>query len=216
MSTTPAPVNSSTADPAANDSSIIEAITEAVTSPPQDQEDVQTTGFIFQAVKLSGVEIILIIAAGFTIFVILAILAHRQIKRMVFCKNLQKMPVPKLSELPGLDKDVSAKIWQRVVRSGQVDGHVEVWSQFHDPFYKDELPVHYWRAKALDQCNRLLPILYSFGGIHCLWKPMECVDEFLIRKQREFPFNKLETEKLLKFSEIYQAVRFDEGANDVG
>lgn len=212
---------SSHAPPASPAPTIDSSTTTTTTLPPPTPTNNDTLVYYMKTVELTGVEVAIIIAVGLSVFVILTMLALRQVRRIMFGRQLLSLSAgaPRIATLHGIDRNACIRVHEQMRSSGRVEHFVDTWNEQHSTTTQkyrtsDERPRHYWRARAIDQCNRLLPVLYSFGGKHFLWAPFENVDEFFKRKRREFPYSKIRPEGVEALGEIYQRLRYDEGVFD--
>lgn len=75
--------------------------------------------------KLSGVEIIIIIGVGFAVFVILFIVAHRQIARFKI-RDLLSRPLLKQSQF-GASLSYTAQIRRNIAEMFDIDVQPKMW-----------------------------------------------------------------------------------------
>lgn len=158
--------------------------------------------------KLSGVEIIIIIGVGFAVFVILFIVAHRQIARFKV-RDLLSRPLLKHSQF-GASLGFVTKIQRDIAGVLDIDVQPQMWDDHWNTFFKSQsAPGYVYRAKALDFTVLLKLELLKFGT-QFDWTAFEDLGEYFDRLKMEYPINKLPVETVTDFLHIYRRCRFDD------
>lgn len=159
--------------------------------------------------KLSGVEIIIIIGVGFAVFVILFIVAHRQIARFKV-RDLLSKPLLRASQL-GASPAHIAHIQRRVGEMLDLDVQPQMWDDHWLQYFKleDGAPNYIPRAKALDCCVLLKLELLRFGR-QFDWTAFEDLGEYFDRLKSEYPIDQIPPQSTAEISRLYHLARFDD------
>ncbi|XP_055336711.1 protein C1orf43 homolog [Paramacrobiotus metropolitanus] len=158
--------------------------------------------------KLSGVEIIIIIGVGFAVFVILFIVAHRQIARFKV-RDLLSKPLLKCSQF-GASPSYVAQIQRKVAEVLDIDVQPQMWDDHWVRFFNNQtVPNYVYRAKALDFCVLLKIELLKFGP-QFSWTAFEDLGEYFDRLKTEYPIDRIPVEVTMEFVQLYRRCRWDD------
>ncbi|OQV11405.1 hypothetical protein BV898_14282 [Hypsibius exemplaris] len=157
--------------------------------------------------KLSGVEIIIIIGVGFAVFVILFIVAHRQIARFKIRDLLSKplLTQPQFGASPGYTAHIRRKVGEVL----DMDVQPQMWDSHWTRFFKSQATPNYaHRGRALDFLVLLKLELLRFGP-QFNWPAFEDLGEYFERLKTEYPVDRIPARLMEEFVRLYRHCRFD-------